>query len=212
MGLEERIAFLEAREEIRALVTDYSMAVDDRDVNTIGTLFTEDGIFGHADGSAVMNGRKEIVDFYNGRLGDMGPTYHFPHSHKITFINETHAEGIVLAHAELSQEGQTYYTGLRYYDKYKSNNGVWCFQERLLKFLFFMPMEELVKDGLSQENRKRFQGKGNYRQIYLKCNHRGFLFLKKNNQSCISALMISATPPMAAARALKKSWGLINFR
>ena len=160
MDLGQRVEQLEAREAIRTLVADYSMAVDDRDVNTIGTLFTEDGIFGHADGSAVMNGRKEIVDFYNGRLGDMGPTYHFPHSHKITFINETNAEGIVLAHAELSQEGRTYYTGLRYYDKYKSNNGVWCFQERLLKFLFFMPMEELVKDGLSQKNRKRFPGQG----------------------------------------------------
>lgn len=160
MSLEERIERLEAREEIRTLVADYSMAVDDRDVETIERLFTEDGVFGHADGSAVMNGRQEIVDFYSGRLGDMGPTYHYPHSHKITFQNENEAEGIVLAHAELSQEGQTYYTGLRYYDRYEKANGSWCFKERLLKFLFFMPMEELVKDGLCQENRKRFPGEG----------------------------------------------------
>ena len=97
MELQERIERLESRETIRTLVTDYSMAVDDRDVDTIGTLFAENGIFGHADGSAVMHGRQEIVDFYNGRLGDMGPTYHYPHSHKITFVDANTAEGIVLA-------------------------------------------------------------------------------------------------------------------
>ena len=160
MELHERIERLESRETIRTLVTDYSMAVDDRDVDSIGTLFAENGIFGLADGSAVMHGRQEIVDFYNGRLGDMGPTYHYPHSHKITFTDANTAEGIVLAHAELSQEGKTYYTGLRYYDKYQQQDSKWIFEERLLKFLFFMPMEELVRDGLTQTNRKRFPGQG----------------------------------------------------
>ena len=160
MDLAQRVEQLEAREAIRTLVADYSMAVDDRDVKTIGGLFAEKGTFGHADGSAVMHGRQEIVDFYNGRLGDMGPTYHYPHSHKITFVDANTAEGIVLAHAELSQEGKTYYTGLRYYDKYRQEDGHWVFAERLLKFLFFMPMEELVRDGLTQANRKRFPGQG----------------------------------------------------
>ena len=160
MELQERIERLESRESIRTLVADYSMAVDDRDVDAIGTLFAENGTFGHADGSAVMHGRQAIVDFYNGRLGDMGPTYHYPHSHKITFTDADTAEGIVLAHAELSQEGKTYYTGLRYYDKYQQQDSKWIFEERLLKFLFFMPMEELVRDGLTQTNRKRFPGQG----------------------------------------------------
>ncbi len=160
MDLAQRVEQLEAREAIRTLVADYSMAVDDRDVDTIGALFAENGTFGHADKSAVMHGREEIVDFYNGRLGDMGPTYHYPHSHKITFSDPNSAQGIVLAHAELSQEGKTYYTGLRYYDKYQQQDRNWVFEERLLKFLFFMPMEDLVRDGLTQANRKRFPGQG----------------------------------------------------
>ena len=134
MDLEHRLEILEAREAIRTLVADYSMAVDDRDVDTIGTLFAENGVFGHADGSAVMHGRQEIVDFYNGRLGDMGPTYHYPHSHKITFTDANIAEGIVLAHAELSQEGgptQVYVITININNKIK-----WVFEERLLKFSF----------------------------------------------------------------------------
>tara|TARA_B100000929_G_scaffold246038_1_gene204394 strand:+ start:75 stop:632 length:558 start_codon:yes stop_codon:yes gene_type:complete len=160
LTIEERIYFIEQREKIRELVCDYSMAVDDRDIDTIANLFTEDGVFAHADGTAAMESRQEIVDFYDGRLGSMGATYHFPHGHKITFVDETHASGIVLAHAELSQEGKTYYTGLRYMDNYRKEDSQWRFTERLLKFVFFMPMEEWAKDGMAQQNRKRFPGEG----------------------------------------------------
>ena len=160
MSIEQRVYFLEQRESIRELVTDYSMAVDDRDIETISNLFTEDGVFAHADGSSAMESREEIVAFYNGRLGTMGATYHYPHSHKISFDDETHANGIVLAHAELSQEGITYYTGLRYMDRYRKEDVQWRFVERYLKFVFFMPMEEWARDGMAQENRKRFPGEG----------------------------------------------------
>ena len=161
LSIEERLYFLEQREHIRELVCDYSMAVDDRDIETIGDLFTQDGVFAHADGTAAMESRDEIVSFYQGRLGSMGATYHFPHSHKIVFSDETNATGIVLAHAELSQEGMTYYTGLRYMDTYQKEGARWQFSERLLKFVFFMPMEEWARDGMAQQNRKRFPGEGN---------------------------------------------------
>ncbi|MEC7923919.1 MAG: nuclear transport factor 2 family protein [Actinomycetota bacterium] len=107
-AIEDRLYVLEQREQIRELVCDYSIAVDDRDIETIANLFTEDGVFAHADGTAGMKSRDEIVTFYNGRLGSMGATYHYPHSHKITLVDENHATGVVLAHAELSQEGKTY--------------------------------------------------------------------------------------------------------
>ena len=119
LSIEQRLYFLEQREHIRELVCDYSVAVDDRDIETIADLFTEDGVFAHADGTAAMESKDEIVSFYQGRLGSMGATYHFPHSHKIVFNDEENATGIVLAHAELSQEEKTYYTGLRYMDTYR---------------------------------------------------------------------------------------------
>ena len=45
LSIEERLYFLEQREHIRELVCDYSVAVDDRDIETIADLFTEDGVF-----------------------------------------------------------------------------------------------------------------------------------------------------------------------
>ena len=76
LTIEERLYFLEQRENIRELVCDYSVAVDDRDIETIADLFTADGVFAHADGTASMESRDEIVSFYQGRLGSMGATYH----------------------------------------------------------------------------------------------------------------------------------------
>ena len=111
-----------------------------RDIETIADLFTADGVFAHADGTASMESRDEIV-FLPGRLGSMGATYHFPHSHKIVFDDESNATGIVLAHAELSQEEKTYYTGFVTWMSIGEESR-WRFSERLLKFVFFMPMEE----------------------------------------------------------------------
>ena len=54
LSIEQRLYFLEQREHIRELVCDYSVAVDDRDIETIADLFTEDGVFAHADGTAAM--------------------------------------------------------------------------------------------------------------------------------------------------------------
>jgi hypothetical protein len=156
--LEQRIARLEAREEIRNLVTDYSIAVDDRDVSTIGRLFATDGVFAHADGSLVNEGSAAIVDFYSERLGEMGPTYHYPHSHRIDFADDDNASGVVLAHAELAFGGVTNYTGLRYLDRYRCTDGVWQFAERRIKFLFFMPLADFVTAGLGEADRKRYPG------------------------------------------------------
>jgi uncharacterized protein (TIGR02246 family) len=156
--LEQRVARLEAREEIRELVTTYCMACDDRDIATLGQLFTEDGTFGHADGAVDNRGRQAIVSFYRERLAEMGPTYHYPHGHRIEFDDDSTASGVVLSHAELDFGGGTYYAGMRYLDRYQRNEGTWQFAERSLKFLFFMPLEEFAAGALGAADRKRFPG------------------------------------------------------
>ena len=156
--LERRIARLEAREQIRELVTDYSMAVDDRDIPTIARLFTVDAVFAHADGTMTVEGRDAIAEFYATRLGEMGPTFHYPHCHRIEFVDDDNATGVVLAHAELAFGDSTHYTGLRYLDRYRCRDGVWRFADRQLKFLFFMPLADFVAGGLGHPNRKRYPG------------------------------------------------------
>lgn len=158
--LERRIARIEAREAIRELVFDYSVAVDDRDYGRIGQIFCADATFGHADGRDTTEGRDAIVDFYRYRTGLMGPTYHYPHSHRIDFGDDDHATGTVIAHAELALEGTTYQVGLRYFDTYRREEGTWRFGSRTVAFLYFMPLSDLVDGGLGAPDRKRYPDVG----------------------------------------------------
>jgi hypothetical protein len=134
------------------------MAVDDRDMATVGSLFTEEAVFRHGDDSIVNHGRDEIVAFYTDRLQAFGATYHYPHSHLIELEGDDVASGVVCAHAELGIDGRTYVTALRYHDRYRLDAGVWRFTERRLAMLYYMDLAELVAGGLADGDRKRYFG------------------------------------------------------
>ena len=161
--LARRLDAIEAREAIRDLVIRYGIAVDDRDMATVGALFTEDAIFRHGDDSIVNHGRQEIVDFYADRLSAFGATYHYPDSHLIELTEPASgfpvaATGVVCAHAELGIDGRTFQTALRYHDRYQRVDGEWLFSERRLAMLYYMDLAELADGGLSSPERKRYFG------------------------------------------------------
>lgn len=156
--LHARIAAIEAREQIRDLVVRYGMAVDDRDMAMVGSLFTTDAVFRHGDDSVVNHGRDEIVAFYTDRLRAFGATYHYPHSHLVELGDPGEASGVVCAHAELGIDGRTYVTALRYHDRYRLESGTWLFAERRLAMLYYMDLAELTDGGLAVGDRKRYFG------------------------------------------------------
>lgn len=156
--LSERVAKIEAREEIRELVARYGMAIDDRDMDKLAAMFTVDAVFRHGDNSYVNNGREEIVAFYTERLVSYGPTYHYPHSHVVEFTSSTRATGIVSGHAELALNGATFAVALRYHDSYHKVDDAWCFAERSLAMLYFMDLADLVAGGLAKPDRKIYLG------------------------------------------------------
>ena len=159
-GLSERVARLEAQEEIRDLVARYGMAVDDRDVDGLADMFTSDAKFALADGMVANQGRQAVIDFYSGRMAAFGATYHYPHSHVIELDADRpgHATGMVNAHAELALDGRTLVTALRYFDEYRVENGRWCFVERRVAMIYYMDMAELADGGLCDSDRKRYFG------------------------------------------------------
>ncbi len=159
-GLAERIAQLEAREEIRELVARYGMAVDDRDVEGLADMFTSDAKFGQADGTVANQGREAVIEFYTERMAAFGATYHYPHSHVIELDPDRpgRATGMVNAHAELALDGRTLVTALRYFDEYRVEDGRWRFVERKVAMIYYMDMAALVDGGLSESDRKRYFG------------------------------------------------------
>jgi hypothetical protein len=143
------------REAIRALVARYGMAVDDREMDVLGECFAEQGVFQYADGSLRLEGREAVLGYYRQRLGLLGASYHYPHSHLITFDADDRAHGVVNAHAELGlPTGDTGWVALRYYDKYCLERESWRFEERTIHFLYYLKLEDLPK-ALASPLRKR---------------------------------------------------------
>ncbi|WP_419925200.1 nuclear transport factor 2 family protein [Candidatus Poriferisocius sp.] len=159
-GLSERIARLEALEEIRDLVARYGMVVDDRDIEGLADMFTSDAKFGLADGMVANQGRQAVIDFYTERMAAFGATYHYPHSHVIELDSDRpgHATGTVNAHAELALDGRTLVTALRYFDEYRVEDGRWRFVERKVAMIYYMDMADLAEGGLCDDDRKRYFG------------------------------------------------------
>lgn len=142
MTLEERTRRLEDRAAIGELLANYCFFIDDRDMENLATLFTPDGCFRSVDG--VMNGlgREAVMNNFIGRFAALGPSNHFTHDRTVQFdpIDPNMAYGRVNAHAEVVRNGEAMFTALRYADTYQRIDGAWRFKDRLLSFLYYMPV------------------------------------------------------------------------
>ena len=123
--LEERIRRVEDRPDLRELVVRYTLAVDEHDMEALGTLFAPDGGFGRAGNPAgVVRGRDEVVATLGRLLGQVGPSFHVVHDQVISFDESGpgKAAGVVNCHAETSGATQ-YVAAIRYHDTYARHDG-----------------------------------------------------------------------------------------
>ena len=151
----KRVQALEDRAEIVQLIARYGPAVDDREFEALGQLYTSDAVFDSAGGR--ISGRGPVIDYYRSRGDYFGATYHYPNSWEIYLDGPDDAHGIVCAHAELSIEGETHIVALRYHDSYRRDDGAWRFYERDVKLLYVLAEDELPT-GLAEPDRIRWPG------------------------------------------------------
>lgn len=158
-GLENRIARLEAKDDIRELVARYGLVIDDHDLAGIEQLFTENARFSSRDGVMQAEGRQAIVEQFVGRFRVLGISNHFTHDHIIRFEDDnlTHASGLVTSHAEVWRNGQALLGAMRYHDCYLLDQGAWRFESRELAFLYYLPVTEYA-EGLGSTLRQRAYG------------------------------------------------------
>jgi len=157
--LERRVRRLEDRAELRDLVGRYGIAIDDRDLDAVAAMFTPNARFRSRDGVMGATGRDAIVAQFKGRYSALGATNHFSHDQILTFDDDDpdSVTGVVTSHAEVFRIGKAMVTALRYEDTYKRYEGRWCFDDRLLSFLYYLPVEEYA-EGLGSRLRMRAYG------------------------------------------------------
>lgn len=156
---DDRVRRLEDRGAIQELGVLYGFIMDERDEDGIRQIFCDDATLRSQDGVFAATGIEEIVTTYLGRFATLGPTNHFSHGHVVR-LDETdpdRATGLLAGHAEVSRTGVNMQVALRYKDVYRRDRGRWRFADRLMSYMYYMPMAELATD-LSDRDSVRAYG------------------------------------------------------
>lgn len=158
-SLEDRIRRLEDRTAIEELAVLYGFVMDERDEAGIRRLFCEDATLRSQDGVFAAKGIEEIVRTYLGRFAALGPTNHYVHGHVVRFQEDDPdtAIGLVSSHAEVVRNGVAMRVALRYKDVYRRVGDEWRFADRLMSYMYYMPISELP-EGLGDRNSVRAYG------------------------------------------------------
>jgi len=144
--LEERVRELEDRTAISELIAQYGFHIDDRDVDALAGLFTNDAVMRSSDGVMNARGRDAVIEQFHGRFAALGPSNHFTHDRVVELdrADPDRATGLVVSHAEMTREGKAKVACIRYHDEYRRcADGQWRFRERFLSFFYFTDPREL---------------------------------------------------------------------
>jgi hypothetical protein len=157
--MEERIRRLEDRAAIQELGILYGFVMDERDEAGIRQIFAADATLRSQDGVFSASGIEEIVQTYLGRFAALGPTNHYSHGHVVRFddADPDAATGLLASHAEVSRNGVAMQVALRYKDTYRRVDGRWRFADRLMSYMYYLPVAELA-EGLGDRNSVRAYG------------------------------------------------------
>jgi ketosteroid isomerase-like protein len=139
--LEARIARLEAESQIRQLIARYSFDIDDRRIPAVRALFADDAVLRSHDGVMHAEGVDAIMTQFAGRFAVLGPGHHVMHDVQIDFVDAANATGRVSGHAELMRHGRMMVAAIRYDDRYRLTPRGWKFAERVIGFLYYVPVE-----------------------------------------------------------------------
>lgn len=156
---ERRLRRIEDRLAIGDLAHLYGFVMDERDLDGLDSLFTEDAHLGSADGVFNANGLEEITRTYQARFDALGATHHFVHSVIPRFDDHDPdvAWGLVSGHAELVRNGETMVVALRYHDVYRRTGRGWRIAERVMSYMYYLPVAAYA-EALKTENRSLLYG------------------------------------------------------
>ncbi|MEE8166883.1 MAG: nuclear transport factor 2 family protein [Myxococcota bacterium] len=147
--LEATVAALRDRAEIQDLRFRYHIAVNEKELDSIGSLFSVDGE-AHFGEIGSARGRAEIEALYAEVVGSSPFVKQFIHNHVITLNGDT-ASGLSYLEAKTVANGESYLVAARFNDEYVREGGEWKFSLLKLSIFFVVPLRE----GWAGENKIR---------------------------------------------------------
>ncbi|MDO8358668.1 MAG: nuclear transport factor 2 family protein [Devosia sp.] len=121
-----RLDRLESRDEIRQLISKYSLALDMRDIDALVGLFPEDVAAGQG-----KSGRPALKAWFGDTLrNQFDGTSHHVGTTIVEFIDPDHAVGIVYSKNEHETGAEWVIMQMMYYDHYERLGARWYFRRR----------------------------------------------------------------------------------
>lgn len=133
--LEQRLAVLADKDEIRELTARYCFAVADGDANAIVDMFTDDGVFMMR--GKEFRGRAGLQEMYDGAA--VSPPRPFIQNHVIE-VNGDDATGRCAVEIRLVVKEQAYTAAGHYFDTYRRVDGHWKFAARDFRVWHWVPL------------------------------------------------------------------------
>ncbi|MEV7006464.1 nuclear transport factor 2 family protein [Streptosporangium sp. NPDC051022] len=134
--ITRRIQELADRAAVLDVVNAYAMALDTRDWEALGELFTEDALWEYR-GAAVytLSGRDAVVTRARAALEPLDATQHL-NGNNVVKVRGDEAEHTGYVHAQHVRHGlpggELYLGGVRYQDRLRRTSDGWRFTHRLL--------------------------------------------------------------------------------
>jgi hypothetical protein len=122
------------RLEIQQLLTTYATAVDSKNFEKFYSIFTSDAYIDYTAVGGIAGTPQEIVNYLTRAL-DHFPNYqHFNSNFDINFIDHHNATGSIMCFNPMqTPDGNTFFLGMWYHDKYLKEEGLWKISERVEK-------------------------------------------------------------------------------
>jgi hypothetical protein len=120
-----------AYEEIRQLAARYAIAVDSRDLDALVADFVEDVQVGR-DG----RGRDALRASFADQLRQIGVSILNVGTHRIDFVDDDHARGLVYCHAQIQDGHRWIHQQILYRDTYARRDGRWFFVRRVHELFY----------------------------------------------------------------------------
>lgn len=126
MDVAARVQRIEARDEIRDLISRYAVLVDARDIEGVANLFVDD-----VRVTRTERGRPAMRALLEHILSRFATSVHFVGgTQTLTFLDDDHAEGVVYCKAEHEYGEQWIVMAIQYWDRYERRDGTWLFTGR----------------------------------------------------------------------------------
>lgn len=141
MSVEERLARLEAKDEIRELRANYCYHVDERDGEAFASLFAEDAVLDFG-GAGRYAGRDELREFVDSVVPDhYAFIVHMVHNPVVEVDDDT-ATGRWYFEAPATADGTDVWIQGRYADEYERVDGEWLFASVEARFNYVADYDE----------------------------------------------------------------------